>query len=80
MLDRLNAFYSAYMAYFGAEAEVVTPDNMDAKDRATMAGIRAALAQAGEAGTAETVEQGSVHEHAVGEADAPLPGVGETGK
>jgi hypothetical protein len=30
-----------------------------------------AAAQAGEAGTAETVKQGSVHEHAVGEADAP---------
>jgi hypothetical protein len=29
------------------------------------------LAQAGEAGTAETVKQGSVHEHAVGNADAP---------
>ena len=28
-------------------------------------------AQAGEAGTAETVKQGSVHEHAVGSADAP---------
>ena len=26
---------------------------------------------AGEAGTAETVKQGSVHEHAVGNADAP---------
>ena len=29
------------------------------------------IAQAGEAGTAETVKQGSVHEHAVGSADAP---------
>jgi hypothetical protein len=29
------------------------------------------VAQAGEAGTAETVKQGSVHEHAVGNADAP---------
>jgi hypothetical protein len=28
-------------------------------------------AQAGEAGTAETVKQGSVHERAVGNADAP---------
>lgn len=29
------------------------------------------LAQAGEAGTAETTQIGSVHEHAVGNADAP---------
>ena len=28
-------------------------------------------AQAGEAGTAETVKQGSVHEHAVANGDAP---------
>jgi hypothetical protein len=33
--------------------------------------ILALEAQAGEARTAETVEQGSVHEHAVPEGDAP---------
>jgi hypothetical protein len=33
-----------------------------------------AAAQAGEAGTAETVKQGSVNEHAVGEPDAPKGG------
>jgi hypothetical protein len=37
----------------------------------TPAHLKWLVAQAGEAGTAETVEQGSVHEHAVGNADAP---------
>lgn len=53
-LDELNAFYAAYMAYFGAEADVVTEDSMDAKDRATLAGLRAALAQRIPTRSAET--------------------------
>jgi hypothetical protein len=36
-----------------------------------VASLAFAAAQAGEAGTAETTQIGSVHEHAVGNADAP---------
>jgi hypothetical protein len=43
LLKELNAFYAAYLEYFGAEADEVTPENMDAKDRATIAGLKAVL-------------------------------------
>jgi hypothetical protein len=45
-LPALEAFYAAYMAYFGVESDKVDEKNLDAKDRATIAGLRAALLEA----------------------------------
>ena len=43
-LAALDAFYRAYAEYFGAEGDRVTPGELEALDRATIAGIHAALA------------------------------------
>jgi hypothetical protein len=41
---QLQAFYDAYLGYFGGEADKVDREALEPQDRATLAGIRAAIA------------------------------------